>query len=157
MLCIVWEIHCLWQCVSPSLTLASRRRLSAHVRTLFKCDAFEGESNRQDGLSQYGTVLTSSRPRERQKIQMARPDNALHCVGDAFPLGTSHNEPLVSELPDGFRWTCELYSRRSLEGALSPQSEIYKKPPGLGGFLYMARPGRFELSTYRFVAGHSIR
>ena len=26
-------------------------------------------------------------------------------------MATSRNEPLVSKLPDGFRWTCELYSK----------------------------------------------
>ena len=38
---------------------------------------------------------------------------------------------------------------------LSVQSEIKNAPTVVGAF-FMARPGGFEPSTYRFVAGHSI-
>ena len=58
-------------------------------------------------LKKDGLNSLNIEPREHH-----RAPKALACfIGDAFPLGTSRNEPLVSELPDGFRWTCELYSK----------------------------------------------
>ena len=71
----------------------------ARVRTQYKAkpwrrfEATGRDIKRRFKLSQYRTVLTSSRPGERQKIQMAHPDNALHCEGDTLPLAMRFAEP----------------------------------------------------------------
>ena len=39
---------------------------------------------------------------------------------------------------------------------LSPDKDEIKNTPTVVGVFFMARPGGFEPSTYRFVAGHSI-
>ena len=43
-----------------------------------------------------------------------------------------------------------------LARADSTQTTRQKEAPQIGVLLFVARPGGFEPSTYRFVAGHSI-
>ena len=82
--------------------------------------------------------------------------NIIAPTGDTLPLAMRFAYAFVSKLPR-FRLTSELNSRRSLEGGSKRQGTPTKNPNRVRLRFLLARPGRFELSTYRFVAGHSIR
>ena len=60
--------------------------------------------------------------------------------------------PMVA---DSANAECEPSAHGVCKALIRTEREIKKSPPVVGDF-FMARPGGFEPSTYRFVAGHSI-
>ena len=84
----------------------------------------------------------------------ARPDSALHCVGDTFPCGNESQRALRLQADDGFRWTCELYSWQSHEAEVRTMIRSQQKRQAQDLSFLLAENQRFEL--WNRVTGYTI-